>query len=106
MWSTYHDDLLRLGADRTYRFDGEIPARQLYDLMKDRMDQRLVAAIADQPAGPEWSMPVKHLGRSAAPRALLAFGADSVVFSTDAAGQSRTWRYADIDTISSSGRSS
>ena len=100
---SYHDDLLRLGADRTYRFDGEIPARQLYDLMKDRMDQRLVAAISDQPAGPEWSIPVKRLGSLRGSQGLLAFGPDSVVFSTDAAGQSRTWRYADIDSISSSG---
>jgi hypothetical protein len=100
---SYHDELLRLGADRTYRFEGEIPARQVYGLLKDRMDQRLVAAFSEQPPGPEWSIPVKRLGTLRGSQGLLAFGPDSVVFSTDAAGQSRIWRYDDIDSISSSG---
>jgi hypothetical protein len=100
---SYHDDLLRLGADRTYRFEGEIPAREIYGLLKDRMDQRLVAAFTGEPAAAGWSIPVKRLGTLRGSQGLLAFGTDSVVYSTDSAGQSRTWRYIDIDSISSSG---
>ena len=33
----------------------------------------------------------------------LAFGADAIVYSTAAPGESRTWRYSDVDSISSSG---
>jgi len=58
------------------------------------MDHRRVAAIAEDVPG-AWSIPVK--------RGAIAFGADAIVYSTKTPGESRTWRYSDIDTVSSSG---
>jgi hypothetical protein len=75
-------------------FRGSVPAGTLYPFLRDRMDQRLVAAIAEDVPG-AWSIPVK--------RGAIAFGADAIVYSTKTPGESRTWRYSDIDTVSSSG---
>src|SRR5262252_5480543 len=59
---SYRDSLMRLGADREYRFDGDFPAASLYAMLRDHMDQRLVAAIAQTSSTPLWSAPVKRLG--------------------------------------------
>ena len=46
---------------------------------------------------------MKHLGRITGSEGTLTFGADAVIYSTAAKEDSRTWRYGDIDNISSSG---
>ncbi len=97
---TYEDTKLKLAGSRRFVFTGAVPAAELYPLLRDRMDQRLVAAIAVDP-GAAWSVPVKLLGPGS--QGAVAFGADSVVYSTTAPGSSRTWRYTDIDSISSAG---
>jgi hypothetical protein len=89
---TYQDNQLLLGADRTYTFTGKVPAAELYAELKDRLDERFVAAIGQDPALPAWSFPVKHLGRIAGSQGTLTFGADSVVYAIGAKGDSRTWR--------------
>jgi hypothetical protein len=104
---TYQDNKLLLGADRSYRFTGKVPAVELYALLKDRLDQRFVAALdreADPDASlPAWNFPVKHLGRIAGSEGTLTFDSNAVIYSTPANDDSRTWRYGDIDNISSSG---
>jgi hypothetical protein len=100
---TYQDSRLRLGADREYNFTGTIPAEELYQLWKRRLDQRFVAELGKAPGQPSWSLPVKHLRRIAGSDGTLAFGADGIAYTTGAKGESRTWRYEDIVNISSSG---
>jgi hypothetical protein len=110
---TYKDRRLGLGADREYDFTGKLPVEALYGLLKDRMDQRFIAAVAPRGALPDpapgWSVPVKHLGRitlklqTTGSEGTLAFGPDKITYSTTARDDSRTWRYSDIDSISSSG---
>jgi hypothetical protein len=100
---TYQDNKLLLGADRSYRFTGKVPAAELYSLLRDRLDQRFVAAMGQEAALPAWTFPVKHLGRITGTEGTLSFGADTVTYSTAAKDDSRTWRYSDIDNISSSG---
>jgi hypothetical protein len=101
---TYKDSKLRLGADQGYSFTGNFPAEDLHALLRDRMDQRLVAEVGHAPTNPAFSIPVKHLGRIAGSEGTLAFTADAIVYDSPARNQSRTWRYSDIDAISSSGR--
>jgi hypothetical protein len=79
---TYEDNRYLLGADRSYEFTGHLPAPELYSLLNGRLDQRFVAAVAET---------------------TLSFGADAIVWSTPSKDDSRTWRYQDIATISSSG---
>ena len=107
---TYKDSKLRLGEDRAYSFTGNIPAEELYALLKDRMDQRFVAAVGqpERPATgalglPTWSVPAKHLRPIVGSEGTLQFGADAVMYSTPTRDESRTWRYADIESIASSG---
>lgn len=86
------------GPRRVFR--GAVPAANLYPMLRDRMDQRLVAALAEEVPG-AWSIPVKHIGPDS--QGAIAFGADSIVYSTKTPGESRTWRYSDIDSIASAG---
>jgi hypothetical protein len=99
---TYKDNSLRLGADRSFEFTGSLPVEELYRLWKVRMDQRFVAALSE-PEGDDFSMAVKHLKRISGSQGTLSVHDDLVVYTTPADGESRTWRFSDIDNISSSG---
>ena len=66
------------------------------------MDQRFVAALPEARAA-DLSIPAKHLRRIRGSEGTLAFGKDFVSYSTPAEGESRRWRFSDIDSISSSG---
>lgn len=98
---TYQDSKLRLGADRGYEFTGKVP-EDLYAMWSAKLDQRFVAEVAA--AGVSgWSLPVKHLKRVKGSQGELTFGADQIAYLTAAKEDSRTWRYQDIENISSSG---
>jgi hypothetical protein len=99
---TYADSRLRLGADREYEFVGDLPVAGLYALWKRRMDERFVAEVS-QPEVAGFSVPVKHLKPIRGSQGTLVFGADSILYSTSLRGDSRAWRYTDIDNISRSG---
>jgi hypothetical protein len=99
---TYKDQWKKLGSDVDYQFTGKVPVDELYPMLSARMNQRLVAEISSH-AATRWSLPVKHLLRVSGTEGALEFGADSIVYSTKSKDDSRTWRYADIDSISSSG---
>ncbi|MCW5976641.1 MAG: hypothetical protein KIT09_01120 [Bryobacteraceae bacterium] len=102
---TYKDRKWRLGADRRWEFTlvGEGSFEGAYRLLKDRLDQRFVAALADPDAEILWEIPAKLKGRFTGSEGVLQVGPDRIVFSTDEPEQSRTWRYPDIDNISTSG---
>ena len=102
---TYQGTEWKLGADREYEFD-LLPGRTFedsYGFLRTRLDQRFVAAIADSPAAMLWEIPVKRLVRFGGDQGLLKVGADEIVYRSAKKGASRTWRYQDIDNISSSG---
>jgi hypothetical protein len=77
--------------------------QEAYPFLEQRLDQRFVAAIAERLADVLWEMPVKHLLRFGGDEGVLRVGADMLVYSSETKGESRTWRYEDIDNISSSG---
>ena len=100
---TYKDSKLRLGKDREYTFTGKVPAEELYALLRERMDQRFVAAVGQAIGLPTWSVPVKHLRPIVGSEGTLEFGADAIVYLSSARDESRTWRYSDIESMASSG---
>jgi hypothetical protein len=102
---TYTSDKWKLGADRQYQFDivSEKTFQEAYPFLKQRLDQRFVAGIAERPADVLWEMPVKHLLRFGGDEGVLRVGPDTLVYSSDKTGESRTWRYEDIENISSAG---
>lgn len=101
---TYEDVRWKLGRDREQRFRAAGGSfQEAYEYLKDRLDQRFVAALADPAAEPLWRMPVKLKERFGGADGELTAGAGRIVFRSDREGKSRTWRYGDIDNISSSG---
>jgi hypothetical protein len=102
---TYKDRKWLLGADKEYEFT-LTPGRSfsdVYALLKDRLDQRFVAEVADESVQPLWEIPVKLLGRLVGSEGVLEVGPDRIVYRTAEKDQSRTWRYGDIENISTSG---
>jgi hypothetical protein len=102
---TYQDNKWKLGADREYEFDllSGRTFEDAYPMLKGLLDQRFVAAIPTRPAEVLWEIPVKHLLRFGGDEGVLRIGKAELVYSSDQKGASRTWRYEDIDNISSSG---
>ncbi len=102
---TYRDNKWKLGADREYQFDlrSDQTFEPAYRALKDRLDQRFVAAIPDQPAGALWEIPVKHLLRFGGDEGVLQVGPEAIAYRSQKKDQSRTWRYQDIENISTSG---
>jgi hypothetical protein len=84
-----------------FEFAGALPAEELYKMLSGIMDQRLVMQAAPAASAASlWSVPVKHRGGA---DGSLAFADDLVVYASPARNESRTWRYRDIDGVSSSG---
>jgi hypothetical protein len=102
---TYKDNQWKLGADREYEFDlaSDTTFEDSYNMLKSRLDQRLVAAIPTAPSNGMWEIPVKHLLRFGGDEGVLQVGEAEIVYKSEKAEESRTWRYQDIDNISSSG---
>jgi hypothetical protein len=102
---TYKDNKWKLGADREYEFDlvGDKTFDDAWQLLKSRLDQRLVGAIADHLSNILWEIPAKHLLRFNGDEGVLQVGADAIVYQSANKAESRTWRYEDIENVSSSG---
>ena len=102
---TYKDSKWKLGADLEYRFDLG-PGRtfdNVYPFLKNRLDQRFVATIPSAVSDALWEIPVKHLLRFGGDEGVLQAGPREIVYMSQKSGESRTWRYQDIENISSSG---
>jgi len=102
---TYKDNKWKLGADREYQFDlvSDQSFEEAYRLLKGRLDQRLVVAIPDQISNILWEIPVKHLLRFRGDEGVLQVGPDQIVYQSRNPVESRTWRYEDIENVSSAG---
>jgi hypothetical protein len=98
---TYEDRKWQLGLDREYVFD-RLPeglVSELYPLFAKTLDQRFVAGLADEGVHPLWQMGAKLRGT----QGTLMVGEDRIVYQTSARGESRTWRFEDIESISTGG---
>lgn len=102
---TYKDNKWKLGADREYEFDltSETTFDHAYALLRGRLDQRLVAGIETTPSNVLWQIPVKHLARFDGDEGVLQVGESQIVYKSAAKGESRVWRYEDIENISTAG---
>ncbi len=102
---TYQDVAWKLGADREFKFRlaPDQPLAAIQSFLLTRLDQRLVAGLAEEGVKPLWEIPVKLLGRIRGSEGTLLVAEDRIVYRTARKGAARTWRYADIENISSSG---
>ena len=103
---TYKDPKWLLGVDKEFEFF--LPKGKSFDaaytMLKDKLDRRFVAAVADSQPGMLWEIPVKLLGTIKGSEGVLQVGPDRIVYKTDRPRQSRTWRYQDIENVSTSDR--
>lgn len=102
---TYEDQKWQLGRDREYIFDNlpkDLPS-VLYSMFVVRLDQRFVPELADPAIQPQWQIPAKLRHGLGGSEGELLVGDDRVAYKSDAAGESRTWRFSDIESISRSG---
>jgi hypothetical protein len=102
---TYEDRPRLLGIDKEYEFFvmGERSFDEAYLMLKNRLDQRFVAALADPQASVLWEIPVKLQGTLKGSEGVLQVGPEHIVYKTDQKEASRTWRYQDLENISTSG---
>ena len=102
---TYKDRKWRLGADEQLELtlEGDQNFDAAYDLLKNRLDQRFVAAFAEKERPLLWEIPVKLKRLISGSQGVLQFGTDRIVYKTSDGEDARTWRDRDIENISSSG---
>jgi hypothetical protein len=102
---TYEDVRWQLGRDLAYTFDriaaGETP--KLYPFLSSHLDQRFIARLPEAMAAPFWQASAKLLHRTRGVNGDLKFGTDRIVFEGAGEHASRTWRYTDVQNLSSSG---
>ena len=103
---TYKDRKWLLGVDKEFNFF--LPKGKsfeaAYTMLKDKLDRRFVAAVADSLPDMLWELPVKLLGTMQGSDGVLQVGPERIVYKTDRPRQSRTWRYQDIENVSTSDR--
>jgi hypothetical protein len=103
---TYKDRKWLLGVDKEFEFS--LPKGKSFDsayaMLKDKLDRRFVAAVADGQLDVLWELPVKLMGTIQGSEGVLQVGQDRIVYKTDRPRQSRTWRYQDIANVSTSDR--
>ena len=103
---TYKDRKWLLGLDKEFAFflpHGK-SFEAAYTMLKDKLDRRFVAAVADTEPGMLWEVPVKLMGTIQGSEGVLQVGPERIVYKTDRPRQSRTWRYQDIENVSTSDR--
>src|SRR5205085_2013298 len=101
---TYEDQRWEPGHDRVWEFDG-LPAAlagDWYPIFSLKLDQRFVAALADERVKPEWQIPVKLVHARGGSQGFLQAGTGRIVYKSDQPGESRTWRIGDIQNVGSS----
>lgn len=98
---TYEDQgRLRLGADRTFRFEvanGTV-GPDLVAFLLDRIQRAVVTAVMPPPSAmpPLYRVPVKYERGIRGSDGTLLLNDESLVYSTEAEGHARYWRLADI----------
>ena len=101
---TYEDQKWRLGRDREYVFDA-IPkdlAAGVMPIAREHLGERFVEAVPQKIAG-VWQGEARLQKKFSGVDGTLVASADQITFQAKRPEDSRTWRFADIDSISSSG---
>lgn len=103
---TYKDRKWLFGIDKEFEFflpEGKT-VEAAFTMLKDKLDRRFVAAMADAQVQADWELPVKRLGMIQGSEGNLMVGSDRIVYKTTSPRQSRTWRFQDIENVSTSDR--
>jgi hypothetical protein len=102
---TYEDRKWQLGRDRDYTYD-RLPvgfADRVRPLFEHELGRRFVAELDDANLAPLWEVGAKLRHGLGGSEGVLAVGTDRIVYRSKTPGESRNWRFEDIDTIASGG---
>jgi hypothetical protein len=108
---TYEDRKWRLGADKAFEFEwqeGGATPEEVYQFLQARVPRPIAAWLRVGDLGEaRFEFPVKHLGIVRGTEGRLVFTDRWVVLQSEETEEeksgNRTWRYEDIESISSSG---
>ena len=104
---TYEDRKWRLGADKVFEFtwtEGETTPLEVFDFFRAHTRRPIAAWLRPSDMGEiRYEFPVKHLGVLKGRPGRLLFTEQWIVLQSDEKGGNRTWRYEDLESISSSG---
>ncbi|MCX6624815.1 MAG: hypothetical protein NTY38_27885, partial [Acidobacteria bacterium] len=102
---TYDDVRWQFGRDHSYSFDRlkADDAKSIYRLLAVKLDERLAARVAQAPSNVLWEAPAKLLRRTGGTNGDLRIGTGEISFAARGRGESRTWRYRDIQNFSRGG---
>jgi hypothetical protein len=102
---TYEDQKWQLGRDRDFVFD-HLPeglVQQVYPLFTRNLDQRFIAELSEPVVHVLWQAGAKLRHGLGGSQGDLLIGDDSIIYQAKAQGESRTWRFEDIDNIATAG---
>jgi hypothetical protein len=102
---TYEDSRRRIGGDRTFKFefqDSTIPA-DLAAFITAHFSKPVSNRLTPTNQAGRFEILVKHLHRLGGCPGKLVFRDDGITFVSDKPGESRQWRYSDVQSIASSG---
>ena len=105
---TYEDrSHWRLGADKVFEFawsDESISSQQVYEFLRSHTRRPMAASLIPAEVGPaSLDLPVKHLGILKGNQGRLQFSEGGIVFRASNDQGNRSWRYEDLESISSGG---
>ncbi|MBZ5538431.1 MAG: hypothetical protein LAO31_21000 [Acidobacteriia bacterium] len=102
----YEDSRQRLGGDKIFKFEllGEVIPVSVIQLVESKFEKPISNRFSAGNLPGKFELAVKHLHRVSGCQGKLIFTEDGISFRSEKAGESRTWRYSDLQSIASSGR--
>ena len=103
--TAYDRRKIELGADRSFTFkllSGTID-NQLREEMEKKLQRPLVSSVLPEQMKVRFSIPARHRLVLGGTQGVLEFGEDCVIYRSEKSGDSRIWRYKELQTIGSTG---
>jgi len=103
---SYEDSWKRLGGDKIFKFElqGETLPPILIALVESKFAKPISNRLAAQNLKGQFEIPAKHLHRVSGCQGKLVITENGVSFVSGKPGESRQWRYSDLQAVASSDR--
>ncbi|MFI5176664.1 MAG: hypothetical protein ACHQKY_17530 [Terriglobia bacterium] len=103
---SYEDSRKRLGGDKIFKFElqGETLPSNLIALVESKFAKPISNRLAAENLKGQFEIPVKHLHRVGGCQGKLIITEIGISFVSEKPGESRQWRYSDLQTVASTER--
>ncbi|MGB7624599.1 MAG: hypothetical protein WBN92_19805 [Terriglobia bacterium] len=103
---SYEDSRKRLGGDKIFKFElqGETLPPNLIALVESNFVKPISNRLAAENLKGQFEIPVKHLHRVGGCQGKLIITDNGISFVSERPGESRQWRYSDLQTVASTER--